>query len=176
MKILYVTLLFALLSTAPHLKAESLKEELSGKLVHLDGKELKKSDASALDGKDIVAVYYSAHWCPPCRAFTPQLVEFYNDTKKKYSNFELVFVSSDRSEEAMQEYMEWGKMDWQAVDFKDAKKSKLKKHAARGIPYMVVLDDDGEVLLEKPEGKNWVHPSVILKQLDDLLKEKGKKA
>ena len=26
---------------------------------------------------DVIGVYYSAHWCPPCRQFTPQLAEIY---------------------------------------------------------------------------------------------------
>jgi hypothetical protein len=69
-----------------------------------------------------------------------------------------------------------GKMKFLAVDYSQRKSSGLSKHAARGIPYMVVLDGDGKVLLEKPKGKDWVHPSAILEQLDDLLKEKGKKA
>ena len=33
---------------------------------------------SALDGKKIIAFYFSAHWCPPCRLFTPVLAEFYS--------------------------------------------------------------------------------------------------
>ncbi len=26
---------------------------------------------------DIVCFYFSAHWCPPCRQFTPSLKSFY---------------------------------------------------------------------------------------------------
>ena len=52
-----------------------------------------------------VAIYYSAHWCPPCRAFTPKLVEWYKEFKPKHEDFELVFASSDKSEEAQFEYM-----------------------------------------------------------------------
>ncbi|KAJ8977012.1 hypothetical protein NQ317_018383 [Molorchus minor] len=41
--------------------------------------------------------YFSANWCPPCRAFTPQLAETYRIIKKKEPGFEIIFVSSDRS-------------------------------------------------------------------------------
>ena len=51
-------------------------------LVKLLGETLKTKDgvastAEALKGKQAVALYFSAHWCPPCRGFTPQLVETY---------------------------------------------------------------------------------------------------
>jgi thiol-disulfide isomerase/thioredoxin len=29
--------------------------------------------AVALGGKAVVGLYFSAHWCPPCRGFTPEL-------------------------------------------------------------------------------------------------------
>ena len=49
----------------------------------LKGQTLVKSDGSsvaadsALAGKDLVLFYFSAHWCPPCRQFTPLLKDFY---------------------------------------------------------------------------------------------------
>ena len=49
----------------------------------LAGQTLEKSDGSsvtadsALEGKDLVLYYFSAHWCPPCRQFTPMLKDFY---------------------------------------------------------------------------------------------------
>ncbi|GJQ75413.1 hypothetical protein Trydic_g23582 [Trypoxylus dichotomus] len=40
--------------------------------------------------------YFSAHWCPPCKAFTPQLAEVYRLVRKREPTFEIIFVSSDR--------------------------------------------------------------------------------
>ena len=48
----------------------------------------------ALEGKTL-GLYFSAHWCPPCRQFTPMLKQFYADYKAKDPNFEIVFVSGD---------------------------------------------------------------------------------
>ncbi len=100
------------------------------------GNEVK---VAALKGK-IVALYFSAHWCPyldynqtnknklqfmnmkliliksrPCRAFTPQLAEEYNKLKDK--PFVIVFISSDRDEQSFHEYH--GSMPWLAVPFSD---------------------------------------------------------
>lgn len=137
---------------------------------------LDNASESDLMQKDIIAVYYSAHWCPPCRAFTPELVEFYDRAIREYSNFQLILVSSDENNLAMHDYMKWGNMKWLAVNQDRLGETELEKHAARGIPYMVVLDQDGKQILGAPKGKDWVHPSVVLEQLEDLLKEKGKKA
>ena len=35
-----------------------------------------------LEGK-VIGIYFSAHWCPPCRGFTPKLVEWYGKVKLK---------------------------------------------------------------------------------------------
>ena len=40
------------------------------------------STADKLAGVDIVGIYCSAHWCPPCRKLTPKLGEIYNGLKE----------------------------------------------------------------------------------------------
>lgn len=65
------------------------------------------------DGVKSVGFYFSAHWCPPCRAFTPKLVELYNEAQTTSNGFRLVFVSSDRDETSFDEYR--STMPWPAV-------------------------------------------------------------
>ena len=48
----------------------------------LKSSSLQKADganasADCLNGKAVILIYFSAHWCPPCRAFTPMLKDFY---------------------------------------------------------------------------------------------------
>lgn len=61
-------------------------------------------------------LYFSAHWCPPCRGFTPVLAKKYEDWKKAgANNFEIVFISSDRDEASFNDYFK--EMPWLAMDF-----------------------------------------------------------
>lgn len=91
----------------------------------------------------IVGIYFSAHWCGPCRRFTPSLVEFRN---RHQSDFEVVFVSSDRSAEKMKAYRESAKMPWPAVKFGSPAVRTLKdRFAVRGIPSLVWINADGSL-------------------------------
>jgi len=167
-----ISFLFCLSIILNSLSAGALQEQLSGDLVQLQGDELVPA-SDALSGKNLVAVYYSAHWCPPCRQFTPVLSDFYDEASEKYPNFQLVFVSSDRDADAMKEYMEWGSMHFPAVKFDEREDSGLNKYAARGIPYLVVLDEDGNQVLGKGPGENWKSPNITLADLKKLLEEQG---
>jgi len=103
----------------------------------------------------VIGVYFSAHWCPPCRAFTPQLVKFYDTLKAAGKPFEIVFVSSDNSKDAMYEYMKETGMNWLALPYGDKHKETLAaKFNVSGIPKLVILNSKGEVITES--GRNYV--------------------
>lgn len=91
-------------------------------------------------------LYFSAHWCGPCRQFTPALSKFYTDLKQKRSDFEIVFVSSDRDDASFDDY--FGTMPWVALPFSEReKKAQLSsQYGVRGIPTLVVLNTDGSVI------------------------------
>ena len=70
--------------------------------------------AEALAGK-IVALYFSASWCPPCKLFTPVLKAAYEAANKSGKKFEVVWVSSDYDAASQQAYMEDKHGDWLQV-------------------------------------------------------------
>ena len=86
-------------------------ELLGDKLVGKDG---EVATEIALNAKTAVALYFSAHWCPPCRQFTPQIGEWYK-TDLQSRGLEVVFISGDKDEKKFDEY--FGEMPWLAVPF-----------------------------------------------------------
>jgi nucleoredoxin len=77
-------------------------ENLLGKtLVTRTGSKVLTS--TALAGFKYVAVYCSAHWCPPCRKFTPLLGEFFT-AQAAALKIAVVFASGDRDEKSFKDY------------------------------------------------------------------------
>jgi len=122
--------------------------QLKGHLLVLDNDAVKDFDASTLSGVRYWAFYYSASWCPPCRTFTPQLVDFYHYFKKSHPNFELIFVGNDGTQDAMIAYMKEDRMEWPSMKYPDLDNPKVsvKKYFGPGIPDLVLTDSDGKVL------------------------------
>jgi len=132
--------------------ATSTTTSSASKLVSLLGEALLSKDgvvatADALAGKAAVALYFSAHWCPPCRGFTPALSKAYVDALQK-KGLEIVFISSDRDERAFDAYR--AEMPWLALPFasRELKNSLSTKFRVSGIPTLVVLDGAGRVITE----------------------------
>ncbi|MBF0501891.1 MAG: redoxin domain-containing protein [Candidatus Riflebacteria bacterium] len=113
--------------------------------------ELKPVDVAALDNK-IVGIYFSAHWCNPCQAFTPKLVEFRNANRNA---FEVVFVSSDENEDDKKAYMKNTKMEWLTIKWGSPIVEKLKRrYSIEGIPTLIIVGPDGRTISE--EGRDEV--------------------
>ncbi|GKY91276.1 hypothetical protein MPSEU_000100100 [Mayamaea pseudoterrestris] len=99
--------------------------------------------ASALSGSRLVALYFSAHWCGPCRSFTPMLAGMYSHLKEVFSThgLEVVFVSSDRDQASFFTY--FASMPWLAIPFSSVvhyKDMLSRAYGIRGVPSIVVLD------------------------------------
>jgi len=80
--------------------------------------EVVLADTATFSGPGkVLGIYFSAHWCPPCRAFTPELAKWYNKIKAgpNADKFNIVFLSSDREEKSFKEY--FSEMPWHAVSY-----------------------------------------------------------
>ena len=67
--------------------------------------------------------------------------------------FEIVFVSSDRDSNAMYGYMKEMDMGWLALPFGDDHKPTLSnKFQVRGIPKLVIIDAEGNLITENGRG------------------------
>jgi len=143
--------------------------------------------ADVAGDKDAVALYFSAHWCGPCRGFTPQLAAQYKKlTGELGKSFEVVFVSSDKDQASFDEY--YAEQPWLALPFeaRDLKASLSKKYKVQGIPTLVIVDgktgelitrDGRSAVMQDPSGAAfpWKPPTLwealgkdFLSQQDDV--------
>ena len=104
-----------------------------------------------IKGKTL-GLYFSAHWCGPCRGFTPKLIETYKKMKAKRDDFEIIFCSSDKSDEEFKEY--YGGMPWLALPFSEREKKEQLSDLfqVRGIPSFIVVGPDGKVITKDGRG------------------------
>jgi nucleoredoxin len=139
---------------------------LKGDLVTWKSGSLVRFDDEALAKKKLVALYFSAHWCGPCRKFTPELVDFYKRNAAQHPEFEIVLVSADKTPFGMETYMRETQMPWPAIDFgKLPGKAALKKYGGKSIPCLVVLDASGKIISDSYAGKDYLGPEKVLADL-----------
>jgi len=120
--------------------------QFGGKLVNPSDDRSTSTPSDALAGKEVVMLYFSAHWCPPCRQFTPKLITLYEKLQSDSKSVELVFCSLDKNKEEYDKYT--SEMPWLCMPFEATESKKMaRKYKADGIPHLVVVDGvSGEVI------------------------------
>jgi thiol-disulfide isomerase/thioredoxin len=101
------------------------------------GKEMVDTDTALADKKHVF-LYFSAHWCGPCRRFTPTLASIYSESESH--DVEIVFISSDEDENMFQQY--YKEMPWLAVPFSEDGRIEalMDRFRPDGIPSLYALD------------------------------------
>jgi len=118
-----------------------------------NGSNKKLPLVDALGGKEFILLYASAHWCGPCRQFTPSLTQWYRSMGGSNSTVEVVFLSADHDENGFSSYFQ--SMPWLAVDYDDDTREQLMSHIrVTGIPRLAVLDGrTGRIIEDNAVGK-----------------------
>eukprot|EP01017_Pseudomicrothorax_dubius_P010864 TRINITY_DN13946_c0_g4_i6.p1 TRINITY_DN13946_c0_g4~~TRINITY_DN13946_c0_g4_i6.p1 ORF type:complete len:143 (+),score=29.73 TRINITY_DN13946_c0_g4_i6:377-805(+) len=103
-----------------------------------------ETDDTSIKNSKVVCLYFAAKWCPPCRAFTPILVDFYNDVNLDSRQLEIIYVSRDKSTDEFSSF--FSDMPWLAIPFSDPRiESLTKSMEIKGIPTLLVLRKNGEI-------------------------------
>lgn len=153
----------------------SFNEEFGTSFLGKDGVSVSRDSFTHKN----IGLYFSAHWCPPCRNFTPKLIEYYNKRKGK-EDLEIVFVSGDNSAEEFSEY--FSSMPWLAIPPSDVRISRLNsRFEVEGIPHLVILDPQGNVLCSSavsrvsgdPEGKDFPYPPSPVENIEETMVSYG---
>lgn len=156
-------------TTATLQGASTTRRMLDGRLVKLQGDEVRAYDARNLEGVRVFAFYFSAGYGKPSRKFTEQLVSTYGRLKTQYPGaFEVIFVSLDGDEFNMAEYMRTERMPWPAVRY-GAATAEIKQFKGENTPWLVAISDAGQPLTQNGVDKKYIPPTAVLEGIEHLL-------
>ncbi|WP_439184933.1 TlpA family protein disulfide reductase [Carboxylicivirga taeanensis] len=109
----------------------------------------------------IVVVDFWASWCGPCRNEIPHLKEVYEKYQSK--GVEMLSVSIDKKKADWHKALGEENMEWTQVLAPNAGKQTMKDYQFSGIPFIIILDQDGKIVAKQLRGKE------IDQKLDELL-------
>ena len=154
--------------------ATATADFLNGSLVRCRDGKVSPAEDNALAKKTLILYYFSAHWCGPCRQFTPKLIDYYNRVVAAHPEVELVFYSLDHSASDMESYMRETGMPWLAIDYNKRKdKPELSKTAGNSIPALFLAERTGRLLSNTVVDGKYVGPDKVLTDLDAILAGKS---
>ncbi|XP_058080099.1 probable nucleoredoxin 1 [Magnolia sinica] len=133
------------------------------------GKRGVKVPVADLVGKHIL-LYFSAQWCPPCRAFLPKLIKAYHEIKAKDDAFEVIFVSNDSDEASFDDF--FSEMPWLALPFGDGKgPSLMGTFQVSVIPTLIAIGPTGKMITKEARDLIKVHGPQAYPFTEEHLKE-----
>jgi len=144
-----------------------LAKLLGEKLVAVGGARVCTREALA--GASAVGLYFSASWCPPCRNFTPKLVDSYNGFLAA-KGFKCVLISRDRDLNDFEAY--YSKMPWLALPYEEQELNAAlgSRFGVKTIPSLALVDAQGKTIaseanedvLRDPQGVEFPwHPPLV---------------
>ena len=122
-----------------------------------------------LQTQPYVMLYFSASWCGHCQRFNPHLKAFYEEHRDS-DLFEVVLVSRDHSNADALRYLQNVEMPWLAIPYNRINASGvLRDHGGGGIPNLVLLDGDGQVVSGSYRDGRYVGPRAVLNDMQQII-------
>ena len=118
--------------------------------------------SNTLNDRKYIILYFSAHWCPPCKAFTPVLASWY---AKHANQTEIVFISLDHGENDYKSY--YSEMPWAALPYVNRAliETLTADYNISSLPTLIVIDNKTGKMVSKnarthvqtqPENFPWI--------------------
>ena len=82
------------------------------------------ASSESFSGLKYVGLFFSADWCPPCKHMLQPLKNFYTDVNLHERTFEIVLVSSDRTQEEWKRHH--SSMPWMSLPWGDPRANQLR--------------------------------------------------
>jgi nucleoredoxin len=152
------------------LPADVVYQHLKGDLVYYHYGTIVHFDDTALEHKKLYLFFFTSNGSRPGHKLTTQLVEYYNRVAPQHPEFEVIFISADRSQFGMETCITQSNMPWPALayDKLDSKGGAIQKDLVREIPCLVLVDASGRVLSPSGKGEKDSSPEKVLADLDQI--------
>ena len=100
---------------------------------------------SSLKGK-VVLIDFWASWCGPCRKENPNVVRLYEEMKSK--GFDIYSISLDKDKAAWEKAIQTDGLTWPShvSDLGGWNSSVVKKFGVTGIPFTMLIDQEGKIV------------------------------
>ncbi len=99
----------------------------------------------------VLVIDFWASWCGPCRQEIPNMKKFYEEFKGQ--GVEFLSVSIDAKEEAWRKALKEENMAWPQGWVKDGGKEVMDLYQFGGIPFILVIDKDGNIYKKNVRGE-----------------------
>ncbi len=119
-----------------------------------------------------VILYFSASWCGPCHAFNPDFIAWYKEHGGG-KDVEVILVGHDQDTAAIKKYMKDEDFPWLAFEKKGKAFTAIDEtYCGPGIPCVVVLDENDEVVAHSFAGEKYLGPRAPLERYLQLAGKK----
>lgn len=148
---------------------QTMAKLLDGKLARLEGSEWKEYRAEELREVRLFAFYFACNWTPACRDTTRALIEWYKKIKPAHPEFELIFVSRDKSELTMDEHVRKVAMPFPVVRYASREDPAIQAFGGAPMPWLCAVSRSGMALTTNIETRQFIQPGHVQNAIEQML-------